>query len=699
MKGFSLRLLSVLVFLSFCIVSLIGVSGCRILGSDDSDSGTPNVYQLGGNVFLPEGAANVTAHSTADSLRAAIPAGARPVLNALVWIEGHPEFLTQRTNASGAYLFENLPPGRYRVVVKFAQNGNTNMVRGDETEPTVPSQTPAAVQHLLGLARKFITGTLAGNNGTPLPAGTVVILWGESFPVAEDGTFTAGPLPDGTSDADLTIQQPGQTLSTALTLVVQLFSTDRATTIELQLGGNEQPLLIGATVSALKNNAPVSSANPVSPGDRLNLKATLMNIDPATAGLTYEWNPGRGRFEAAPGNTDTAIWIAPTVPGIATISLKVSAPNRGFCVVRLPITVGSAVDAPKFTVTFNAQGGSAAPSQSIDQGALITKPADPTRTGFRFLGWYKETIGTTLWDFSNDAVNAAVILYAKWVSNDVTTWQVTFNTQGGSDVQSQTIISGEKATLPNPPTKAGFSFSGWYKEVGYLNVWNFDVETVNAAVTLHAQWIADAAPICTLTYAADANGSITGTNPQLIHQGANGTAVTAVPAAGYQFVKWSDNSTANPRTDTNVTATMTYTASFAAIEGAISGDNKYAWSENSGWINFAPANGGVGSKRGANGYLNGLAWSESLGWIKFAAPGATAPFANNANNTWGVNVAADGMLSGYAWSENSGWINFGATGGNAVMNQTTGELSGFVWSESVGWIHLAGSGYKVQFGS
>src|SRR5207248_10228218 len=67
----------------------------------------------------------------------------------------------------------------------------------------------------------------------------------------------------------------------------------------------------------------------------------------------------------------------------------------------------------------------------------------------------------------------------------------------------------------------------------------------------------------TLTYTAGSNGSISGTSPQTVNYGASGTAVTAVPNTGYHFVNWSDNSTQNPRTDTNVTADISVTANFA----------------------------------------------------------------------------------------------------------------------------------------
>ena len=74
------------------------------------------------------------------------------------------------------------------------------------------------------------------------------------------------------------------------------------------------------------------------------------------------------------------------------------------------------------------------------------------------------------------------------------------------------------------------------------------------------------APACfTLTYSAGANGLIQGTSPQKVLAGASGTAVTAVPNTNFRFVNWSDGSSANPRTDTNVQANITVTASFASL--------------------------------------------------------------------------------------------------------------------------------------
>jgi len=67
----------------------------------------------------------------------------------------------------------------------------------------------------------------------------------------------------------------------------------------------------------------------------------------------------------------------------------------------------------------------------------------------------------------------------------------------------------------------------------------------------------------TLTYTAGANGTISGTSPQTVNQGASSTAVTATPNGGYHFVSWSDGSLTAARTDTNVTVNVNVSASFA----------------------------------------------------------------------------------------------------------------------------------------
>ncbi len=112
--------------------------------------------------------------------------------------------------------------------------------------------------------------------------------------------------------------------------------------------------------------------------------------------------------------------------------------------------------------------------------------------------------------------------------------------------------------------------------------------------------------------------------------------------------------------------------------------DKYAWSENSGWVNLKATGGGVTVHRT---FLSGFAWAENIGWIKFGVD-AGGPYTNISASDWGVNRSVTNQLSGYAWSETAGWINFAPTNGGVMLSPSTGEFSGFAWSENLGWIHL-----------
>ena len=102
--------------------------------------------------------------------------------------------------------------------------------------------------------------------------------------------------------------------------------------------------------------------------------------------------------------------------------------------------------------------------------------------------------------------------------------------------------------------------------------------------------------------------------------------------------------------------------------------NAFVWSENAGWINFAP-NAGPGVTIGDT-RVTGCAWSENLGWINFAPIGAG-----------GVANDRFGNLRGYAWGENAGWIHL-APNGVPVGIDANGLLTGFAWGENVGWINF-----------
>ena len=75
-------------------------------------------------------------------------------------------------------------------------------------------------------------------------------------------------------------------------------------------------------------------------------------------------------------------------------------------------------------------------------------------------------------------------------SGGTTTYNVIFNTNGGSYVAGQNVAEGGKAARPTDPTKTAYEciFVGWFKEPGLTTEWDFAVNTVTANTTLYAKW-------------------------------------------------------------------------------------------------------------------------------------------------------------------------------------------------------------------
>lgn len=117
-----------------------------------------------------------------------------------------------------------------------------------------------------------------------------------------------------------------------------------------------------------------------------------------------------------------------------------------------------------------------------------------------------------------------------------------------------------------------------------------------------------------------------------------------------------------------VFATLAFTpvASASPTDGTIDASDRYAWSENTGWIDFGTVNGNV---HVTDAGLSGSALSENIGWIVLD----------------GVENDAEGNLSGYAWGENVGWIKFDPANGGVTISDS-GVFSGSALGENIGWI-------------
>ena len=123
----------------------------------------------------------------------------------------------------------------------------------------------------------------------------------------------------------------------------------------------------------------------------------------------------------------------------------------------------------KYTITFDTNGGSEIAPITQDYGTEITAPDNPTRKGYTFKGWDKEIPETM------PAENITV--KAQWKINQYT---ITFDTNGGSEIAPITQDYGTEITAPDNPTRKGYTFKGWDKEIP---------ETMPAEnITITARW-------------------------------------------------------------------------------------------------------------------------------------------------------------------------------------------------------------------
>ena len=143
--------------------------------------------------------------------------------------------------------------------------------------------------------------------------------------------------------------------------------------------------------------------------------------------------------------------------------------------VRDNVTLTAKWEIDTFTVTYTVDGEEYR-KDTVDYAEKAAKPADPSKEGYSFQGWY---LGEEAYDFAS-AVTEDVELTAKWELNVYT---VTFKSEGKT-VSSVEVKHGEKANRPADPSREGYTFQGWYagKE-------SYDFSAaVTADIELTAKW-------------------------------------------------------------------------------------------------------------------------------------------------------------------------------------------------------------------
>lgn len=141
-----------------------------------------------------------------------------------------------------------------------------------------------------------------------------------------------------------------------------------------------------------------------------------------------------------------------------------------------------------YQLTFNYNDNDAPANTVRYTNGTVTLPENPTRDGYTFTGWEGYT--------ENMTVTADTTFTAQW--NQIT-YTVTFESNGGSDVESKTVAQGGKVTKPTDPTRDGYTFAGWYSDASLDDAWDFDTDTVIGPTILYAKWLSANAGVSSVT--------------------------------------------------------------------------------------------------------------------------------------------------------------------------------------------------------
>jgi hypothetical protein len=155
----------------------------------------------------------------------------------------------------------------------------------------------------------------------------------------------------------------------------------------------------------------------------------------------------------------------------------------------------------------------------------------------------------------------------------------------------------------------------------------------------------------------------------------------------------------------HLVASLVFVPLAAIAQTNVSSTDKFSWSENCGWMNWADAGSPTGTQGAliAGSFGSGFVWMENTGWVNLGdgTPGNGVSYANATGADFGLNISGDGSLSGLAWGENIGWINFTLPTLPVVQRPRLDidRLRGYAWGENIGWINLDDANHFVAIES
>jgi uncharacterized repeat protein (TIGR02543 family) len=210
----------------------------------------------------------------------------------------------------------------------------------------------------------------------------------------------------------------------------------------------------------------------------------------------------------------------------------------GGSVISFPYTPGVTEDITLYAnwsrltydVTFDSKSGSSVADTVFDADGSIAAPTPPTREGYVFLGWSATDGGSTVSFPYSPGVAEDTTLYAIWTLD---TYTVTFNSNGGDDVDTDSFVFNGSVSEPIAPTRDGYTFLGWSATNGGNAISFPYTPGVAEDLTLYALWSAES---YTVTFNSMGGGDV----DDLSFSAYGSFFAPANPSrAGYTFLGWS----------------------------------------------------------------------------------------------------------------------------------------------------------------
>lgn len=136
------------------------------------------------------------------------------------------------------------------------------------------------------------------------------------------------------------------------------------------------------------------------------------------------------------------------------------------------------------------------------------------------------------------------------------TYTITFESNGGSSVSTQTITAGSKVTKPSDPIKSGYVFSGWYTDASLTQPYDFTKVVSNSSFKLYAKWDKSAVPTFVVTFDSKGGSTIA---PISVNKDTAATKPANPTYSGYIFEGWYKDSALTQSYDFSAKVTQNIT--------------------------------------------------------------------------------------------------------------------------------------------